>query len=150
MNLTRWIFLLSFAIGMIWILGFLMEPIFQKEPSIVTLSLLSLVITATFSYFLFKFSPNFLKSYPEADISKTKYYILSIVVSYFLLVPVFAFVSYLLVCLFGDINHNESGILIGLVAIWFPFWWFVPVGLTIGWIFYKRKCTLNKAAETDH
>ena len=138
MNLTRWIFSLSFAIGMLWLLGFLMEPIGQKEPSIITLSISSLVITIIFSYFLFKLSPNFLKSYPEADISNTKYYILSIVVSYFLLVPFFALVSYLLVRIFGDINHNESGILIGLFAIWFPLWWFIPVGLTIGWIFYKR------------
>ena len=142
MNLSRWIFSLSLAIGMLWLLGFLMEPIGQKEPSIITLSISSLVITIIFSHFLFKLSPNFLKAYRESDISSTKYYILSIFVSSFLLVPFFALVSYLTVKLFGDINHHESGIFIGLFAIWFPLWWFVPVGLTIGWIFYKRKCNL--------
>ncbi|MFC1824221.1 hypothetical protein ACFL9T_16035 [Thermodesulfobacteriota bacterium] len=142
MNFTRWIFSMSFAIGMLWLLGFLMEPIGQKEPSIITLSISSLVITIIVSYSLFKLSPNFLKAYPEANISSTKYYIFSIVASYFLLIPIFALVSYLLVRIFGDINHSESGILIGLFAIWFPLWWFVPVGLSIGWFIYKRKCAL--------
>ena len=142
MNMTRWIFSLSFTIGMFWLLGFLLEPIGQEEPSILTLSVLSVLVGVIFSFCLFKRSPNFLKTYPESYISSTKYYILSMVASYFLLVPLFALVSYLSVRIFGDIDHHESGILIGLFAIWFPLWWFVPVGLTIGWIFYKRKCTL--------
>ena len=140
MNLTRWIFSSSFAIGVFWLLGFIVEPIAKKEPSIVALSLSSLLITVIFSYFLFKLSPDFLKAYPESNISSIKYYILSILVSYFLLIPFFALVSYLLVKIFGDINHHESSIFIGLFSIWFPLWWFVPVGLTVGWIFYKRKC----------
>ena len=142
MNITRWIFSLSFAIGMLWLLGFLLEPIGQEEPSIFILSISSLLITIILSFCLFRLNPNFLKTYPESSISSTKFYILSIFISYFLLVPFFALVSYLLVRIFGDINHHESGILIGLFAIWFPLWWFVPVGLTIGWIFYNRKCTL--------
>ena len=142
MNMTRWIFSLSFTIGMFWLFGFLLEPIRQEEPSILTVFVLSLLVAVIFSFCLFRFSPNFLKSYPESDISSAKYYILCIIGSYFLLVPFFALVSYLLVKTFGDINHHESGILIGLFAIWFPLWWCVPIGLTIGWIFYKRKCTL--------
>jgi len=139
MNMTRWIFSISFAIGTLWVLGFLLEPISQKEPSILLLSISSLLITIIFSYFLFKLSPNFLKSYPESYRSSITYYILSMVVSYFLLIPVFALVAYFSVRIFGDIHLPESGILIGLFSIWFPLWWFVPVGLTIGWVFYRRK-----------
>ena len=140
MNITRWIFSLSFAIGIFWLLGFLLEPIVQKEPSIFILSISSLLITIFFSFCLYKLNPYFLKTYPDSYISSTKYYVLSIFVSYFLLVPLFALVSYLLIRIFGDINNHESGIFIGLFSIWFPLWWFVPVGLSIGWIFYKRKC----------
>lgn len=140
MNITRWIFSLSFAIGMFWLLGFVLEPIDQEEPSIFVLTILSLLITLLFSLFLFKLIPNFLKTYPGSYISTTKYFLLSIIVSYVLLVPFFALVSYLLVRIFGNTSHHESRIFIGLFSIWFPLWWFVPVGLTIGWIFYRRKC----------
>ena len=142
MNLARWIFSISIVIGMLWLLGFIMEPIGQKEPSIIVLFIYSLLITTIFSCFLFKLSPRFLRKYPESSVSSTKYYLLSIFVSYFLLIPFFAMVSYFAVKIFGDINHHESGILIGLFAIWFPIWWFVPVGLTIGWFLYRRKCAL--------
>ncbi|TSA54053.1 MAG: hypothetical protein D4R45_04600 [Planctomycetaceae bacterium] len=142
MNLTRWIFSLSFAVGMFWLLGFIIEPIGQKDPSIFNLFILSFLSTIIVSYFLFKHSPNFLKAYPESGISIVKYYILSIFVSYFLLIPFSALLSYLLVKIFGDINHHESILLITLFSIWFPLWWFVPVGLTIGWFLYKRKCAL--------
>jgi hypothetical protein len=142
MNLTRWIFSSSFAIGMFWLLGFIIEPITQKEPSIFMLSFSSLSITIVFSYLLFRLRPGFLKLLPDPKTSSTKYYILSIIFSYFLLVPFSALVSYLLIRFFGDINHSESFIFIGLFSIWFPLWWFVPVGLSIGWIFYKRRCKL--------
>ena len=69
MNMTRWIFSLSFTIGMFWLLGFLLEPIGQEEPSILTLSVLSVLVGVIFSFCLFKRSPNFLKTYPESYIS---------------------------------------------------------------------------------
>jgi len=149
MNMPRWIFTLNFTLGMFWLLGLLLELIRQEEPLILYISILSLFITIIFSFCLFKLSPNFLKTYPESYISLTKYYILSIIASYFLLVPFFALVAYLFVIIFDNINRHEYGIVIGLLAIWFPLWWFIPVGLTIGWLFYKRKCTLSHAAGND-
>ena len=141
--MTRWIFSISFAIGLFWLLGFILEPIGGKEPSVFVIIIVSLLITAFFSYFLFKFSPNFLKTFPASYISTTKYYILSIISSYFLLIPLCALLAYLLIAVFGiESSHNESNIFIVLFAIWFPLWWFVPVGLTIGWLFYRRKCIL--------
>lgn len=142
MNITRWIFSINLIIGLFWLTGFILEPIIQKEPSMIILSTLSILVSFLVSFFLFRLIPNFLKPFPDSLISNTRYYILSIIASYFLLVPVFALISYLIVVFWGNIHHNESTILIALFSIWMPLWWFVPVGLSFGWIIYRKKCSL--------
>lgn len=142
MNITRWLFSINLVIGLFWLIGFILEPIIQKEPSTIILSTLSILVSFLVSLFLFRLIPDFLKPVPDSFISNTKYYILSIIVSYFLLVPIFALMSYLIVVFWGNIHHNESNIFIALFSIWMPLWWFVPVGLSIGWTIYRRKCSL--------
>ena len=149
MNWVRSIFSVSFAIGIFWLLGFIAEPILHREPPAWSLSLSSLLITVILMSLVFRRCPNFLKRCPEENVSSTKYYIMGIFVSYFLLIPFCALLSYLLVQLYGNVNHHESGMFIGMFAIWFPLWWFVPVGLLVGWIFYRRKCVSIRSDPAD-
>ena len=142
MNFFRWIFLISLTTGMFWMFGFAYEFIGKEEPSIFKISLLSILLSAILSFSTFKFIPNFLKDNSESHISSGKYYFFGIVASYFLLIPIFAAIAYLVSTLFGNINSNDSVIGITLFAIWFPLWWMVPAGLAFGWSIYKRKCSL--------
>ena len=142
MNFFRWIFVISLSIGMFWLLGFALEIIYQKEPSIFNISVLSIFSSIGLSFIIFKFSPNFLKDLPDTYVSAGKYYFLGIVASYFLLVPIFAAFAYSVHRLLGDSGNNEASIFIALFAIWFPLWWMVPTGLTLGWMLYKKKSAL--------
>ena len=142
MNIIRWLFSINLVIGLFWLIGFILEPIIQKEPSTIILSTLSILVSFLVSLVLFRLIPDFLKPVPDSFISNTKYYILSIIVSYFLLVPIFALMSYLIVVFWGNIHDNESTIFIAALSIWMPLWWFVPVGLSIGWTIHRRKCSL--------
>lgn len=139
MNLTRWIFSLSLAAGIFWLLGFIVEPVIRREPSSAILLVSSMLTASALSLLLYKLRPDFLKAFSGTAISTKKYYFFSMIASYFLLVPVSAVVSYLLIRIFGRIDHNESLIFIGLFSLWFPLWWFVPVGLSTGWLLYKRR-----------
>ena len=142
MNIIRWLFSINLVIGLFWLIGFILEPIIQKEPSTIILSTLSILVSFLVSLVLFRLIPDFLKPIPDSFISNTKYYILSIIVSYFLLVPIFALMSYLIVVFWGNIHDNESTIFIAALSIWMPLWWFVPVGLSIWWTIHRRKCSL--------
>ena len=139
MNPRQLIFTISLVIGLFWLLGFILEPILNAEPPIWLGVLLSAVISVIVSYFVFKQFPNFLTKIEGAKVSSLKYYLVSLVASYILLVPLCGAVSYLAVKLFGDISHHEAPVFIILMEIWFPLWWFCPVGLSFGWYFYKRK-----------
>ena len=125
-------------------LGFILEPILKSEPPIWLAVLLSAVISIIVSYFVFKKFPDFLKKIEGTKVSSLKYYFVSFVASYILLVPICGTVSYIVVKLFGDISYHEAPVFIILMAIWFPLWWFCPVGLCIGWYFYKRKAIEEK------
>ncbi len=142
MNITRWIFSIGIATGSFWLFGFIVEPIIKKEPPLIILSAFSILVSFLVSFFLFRLIPNFLKPFPDSVVSLKKYYFLSIIASYFLLIPFFALISYLIVFLWGNINDTESTILITLFSVWMPLWWVVPVGLIIGWFIYRKKCSL--------
>lgn len=139
MNVTRWIFAASLFVGFFWLCGFLLEPVIQKEPSAALLFSLSLFLTLFSCFFLFKMAPDFLKSPPGSDASILRYYLLGAVASYLLLIPISALLSYLLILFFGDIHHHETAILIISFSLWFPLWWFVPAGLSLGWLVYRKR-----------
>ena len=142
MNATRWIFSVSLFVGLFWALGFFLEAVSQKEPSIVFLLAFAILIAFLFCFVLFKMFPQFLKKAPNRDISVSKYYIINIIIAYFLLVPAFGIFTYLFILAKDGSKVEGTGIAVALVAIWFPLWWFIPVGLTLGWYFYKKKCAL--------
>jgi hypothetical protein len=142
MNTTRIVFSISFAVGVFWLLGFLIEPIIQIEPPIVLLSILSSLIAAIIIFIVFKISPDFLVHDKKSPIKPLKYYLLSFVGSYLILVPLCGVAAFIFIKVFGDITQSDSSIFITLFAIWFPLWWFVPLGLSIGWKIYKKKITL--------
>ncbi len=142
MNATRWIFSVSLFVGLFWALGFFLEAVSQKEPSIVFLLAFAILIAFLICFVLFKMFPQFLKKARNKDISVSKYYIINIIIAYFLLVPAFGIFTYLFILAKDGSKVEGTGIAVALVAIWFPLWWFIPVGLTLGWYFYKKKCAL--------
>jgi len=139
MTPTRFLFTITLMVGLLWLLGFVIEPFVDREPSIITLAAMSIAISSVISYLLYKYCPNFLKVEVNCKVSVVKYYILSIICSYFLLIPVIGIGTYLQVRIFGDINHNEAQMYIIVMAIWFPLWWFIPTGLVLRWVFYKKR-----------
>jgi hypothetical protein len=139
MNVTRWIFAAGLFLGFFWLSGILLEPVIQRDPPAAFLFSLSLFITLLSCFFLFKLIPDFLKRSPGSDASILKYYLLGAALSYFLLIPVFALFSYLLTLFFGDIHNHEATILIISLSLWLPLWWFVPAGLSLGWLLYRKR-----------
>lgn len=138
MNIARWIFSISLFLGLFWVLGFVLEAATESEPSIIILTILAFITTAIFCLLLFKTFHNFLKKEQVENIPALKYYIISVIASYFLLVPIFGVIAYVFVLLKEGTGAQGAGIAITLLALWFPLWWFVPVGLTVGWFLYKR------------
>lgn len=141
MNPARYLFTVSLIVGFFWLLGFAIEPFVDHEPSIWIIMVVSSIISIATSYLIYSSCPKFLKMHEDSEVSLLKCYVISILGSYFLLVPVVGMISYLLVKIFGDINHHEAQVFIVLMAIWFPIWWIIPVGLSIGWMVHKRKCS---------
>ncbi|WP_028581250.1 hypothetical protein [Desulfogranum japonicum] len=121
------------------LLGPQFSPVMSSEPPVWLPMLLGIVSGTMVSYLLYKLIPGFLKRDDKSEISLLRYYLTGIVIAYFLLVPVCGAAAYLAVKYLGNINHHEASVFIFLMAIWFPLWWFCPVGLSIGWIFYKQK-----------
>ncbi len=139
MNPARYLFTVSLIIGFFWLLGFAIEGFVEQAPSIWVLIIGSIITSIATSWLIYYHCPKFLIKHEDSEVSLLKYYLISILCSYFLLVPLFAMVAYILVRIFGDIHHHEAGIFIALLAIWFPIWWIIPVGLSIGWLVYERK-----------
>lgn len=143
MNMGRWCFAISLLIGNFWLIGVVYDLAFKKDLSFFLLSLSCCSITIIICATLFRLRPDFLKGIPNSDISGTKYYIVSVVVCYFLLIPLFGLLAFLLGWVFGDLRAHDSAIVISLFAIWMPLWWSVPVGLGLGWYIYAQKASGN-------
>ena len=139
MNIPRWIFSVNLALGFLWLLGFITESIIKKEPSAFMLLTEGILLAVIISSLIFNKIPNFLKKNKENPISILKYYILNSIYSYFLLIPLFALLTYAAAFFFGDIHNKDFITFIILFSLWMPLWWFVPVGLSIGWYKYQRK-----------
>ena len=138
MNIPRWIFSINLALGFLWLLGFITESIIKKEPSVIMLLTEGILLSIVVSSLIFKKIPNFLKKNKENSKSIIKYYILNSIYSYFLLIPIFALSTYAVAFFFGNIHSKDFITFIILFSIWMPLWWFVPVGLSIGWYKYIR------------
>jgi hypothetical protein len=134
MNLTRWIFSDSLFVGLFWVLGSILEAANQKTPASVFLVAFTILIAFLIFFVHFKAFSQFLKKAPNRDISISKYYIINIIIAYFLLVPAFGVLTYLFILAKYGSKIEGTGIALALVAIWFPLWWFIPVGKNRGHI----------------
>jgi hypothetical protein len=143
MNMRRWLFAIGLLVGNFWLIGVVYDLAFKKDLSLFLLILSCCSITIIICATLFRLRPDFLEGIPDSDISGTRYYIAGVVVSYFLLIPVFGSLAFLLWWLFGDLRAHDSAIAVSLFAIWMPLWWAVPIGLGLGWYVYKQKASGN-------
>lgn len=139
MTATRWIFAVTLFMGFFWLAGLILESVTRKEPPAVAILSLSLFMTLLVCFLLFKLIPDFLKSRLASTASIFAYYALGALASYVLLIPVFALLSYLLILFFGNVHHHETTILIASLALWLPLWWFVPAGMSLGWLLYRKR-----------
>jgi hypothetical protein len=140
-NMRRWLFAISLLAGNFWLIGVVYDLAFKKDLPLFLLSLSCCSITIITCATLFRLRPDFLKGIPDSNISGTRYYIASVVACYFLLIPVFGSLAFLLCWLFGDLRAHDSAIFVSLFAIWMPLWWSVPVGLGLGWYVHKQKAS---------
>ncbi len=100
------------------------------------------LLSAVISYFLFKNIPNFLEKNKENSTSILKYYVINSIISYFLLIPFFALMIFIIALLFSSIHNKDFITFIIIFSLWMPLWWFIPVGLGLGWFKYQKK--INK------
>jgi len=140
-NMRRGCFAVSLLAGNFWLIGVVYDLAFKKDLPLFLLALscgsITLIICAT----LFRWRPDFLKDIADSPVSGTGYYLAGVAVSYFLLIPIFGLLAFLLVRLFGDPRGHDSVIAISLFALWMPLWWSVPVGLGLGWYIYRQKAS---------
>ncbi len=141
--MRRWCFAIGLFAGNFWLIGVVYDLVFKKDLSFFLLTLSSGSITIIICATAFRWRQDFLKAIADSPISGTRYYLASVVVSYFLLVPVFWALAFLFVWLFGDLSGHDSVIGISLFALWMPLWWSVPAGLGLGWHIYKQKASAS-------
>jgi len=141
MNMRRGCFAVSLLAGNFWLIGVVYDLAFKKDLPFFLLALSCGSVTLIMCATLFRWRPDFLKGIADSPISGTRYYLAGVAVSYFLLIPIFGLLAFLLVWLFGDLRGHDSVIAISLFALWMPLWWSVPAGLGLGWYIYRQKAS---------
>jgi hypothetical protein len=148
MNMRRWCFAVSLLAGNFWLIGVVYDFAFKKDLPFFLLALLSGSITLSICATLFRWRPDFLSSIADSPVSGAGYYLAGVAVSYFLLIPIFGLLAFLLFWLFGDLRAHDSVIAISLFALWMPLWWSVPAGLGLGWYIYRQKASAGSRSRS--
>lgn len=131
-------YLVSSTVGFMWIFGFVTEPFFKKELSFKILLLIGAFSSVISSYMLKKWKANIFTKNKSSQKSLDKHYVVAILTSYLMLIPVVAFIVLTLLLSIGEFSENEALQFLVLISFWLPIWLCVPFGLCLGWWKYNK------------
>lgn len=138
-HLLRAIFAVSTFLTAFWVIGFIWEPIANRDAPIAALLISSLLAAILVSSAAFR-SGRLIVPSQLGTVDVVRTYITRVVGAYLISVPAVGLIVWLSIRAFSeDPNHPEGSMLVGVMAVWLPLWFAPALGVEWCWRWIRKQ-----------